>query len=110
MRTSRRRRSPPSPTSGGTSTRAARRSWGAAPGGRLSAPGLQGPPAALLTGQRDGEPTTLTVSDAATGRVVLSRRVGPGPFELALVAPPVYGPLARAAEYIVSCDRPRPLP
>jgi hypothetical protein len=75
-------------------------------------PGLQGPPAALLSGERpaDEGPATLTVADAATGNVVLTRRIEPGPFEIAIVGRPVYGPLARAAEYVLSCDRPKALP
>jgi hypothetical protein len=78
----------------------------------LIVPGLQGPPAALLSGERPGDagPTALTVRDAATGKILLTRRVDPGAFEVAIVGRPVYGPLERAAEYVLSCDRPKALP
>lgn len=79
---------------------------------RLLVPGLEGPPVALLTGQRLGDagPTALTVRDAETGRVLLERTLAPGPFELAIVPVPVYGPLPRPREVVLSCDRPQPLP
>jgi hypothetical protein len=79
---------------------------------RLVVPGLQGPPVALLRGQRLGEggPTRLAVRDAETGRVLLERTLVPGPFELAIVPVPVYGPLPRPREVVLSCDRPQPLP
>ncbi len=78
---------------------------------RLVVPGLQGPPAALLRGERQeaAGPTTVTVTDAETGRVLVSRRLEPGPFELAVVAVPVYGPLPRPREIVLSCDRPQRL-
>ncbi len=84
----------------------------AGPGARLVIPGLQGPPVALLRGRRfDPEgPTTVTVRDAETGRVLLSRRVEPGRFELAIVPVPVHGPLPRPREVILTCDRPVALP
>lgn len=84
----------------------------AGPEARLIIPGLQGPPAALLRGQRqhlDG-PTTLTVRDAETGQVLLTRHLEPGNFELAIVPVPVYGPLPRPREVVLSCDRPQALP
>ena len=83
----------------------------AGPTARLIVPGLQGPPVALLRGERQASagPTTLTVTDAETGRLLVSRRLEPGPFELAVVAVPVYGPLPRPREVVLSCDRPQAL-
>ena len=80
----------------------------AGPEARLLIPGLEGPPAALLRGQRQHVegPTTLTVRDAETGAVLLTRRLVPGLFELAIVPVPVYGPLPRPREVVLSCDRP----
>lgn len=79
---------------------------------RLVVPGLAGPPVALLSGQRLGDagPTALTVRDAETGRLLLERTVVPGPFEIAVVPVPVYGPLPRPRTVVLSCDRPQPLP
>jgi hypothetical protein len=79
---------------------------------RLIVPGLDGPPAAFLFGERPGEggPTTLSVTETVTGRVVVSRTIEPGSFDLAIVDLPVYGPLERPKEYVVSCDRTVPLP
>ena len=84
----------------------------AGPAAHLIVPGLDGPPAAFLVGERQafGGPTTLTVTDVITGRVVVSRTIVPGPFELGIVDLPVYGPLERPREYVLSCDRPTPLP
>jgi hypothetical protein len=84
----------------------------AGPEARLIIPGLQGPPVALLRGERQHTegPTTVTVRDAETGRVLLTRRIVPGPFELAIVPVPVYGPLPRPREVVLSCDRPQALP
>ncbi len=84
----------------------------AGPEARLVVPGLEGPPVALLKGRRleSGGPTTLTVRDAETGRTLVSRRLGPGPFELAIVPVPVFGPLPRPRELVLSCDRPEALP
>lgn len=78
----------------------------------LVVPGLEGPPVALLTGERDAEagPTTLRVSDAASGEPVLERAIAPGPFEIAIVPRTVFGPLPKPAAYLLSCDRPVPLP
>jgi len=78
----------------------------------LIIPGLQGPPVALLRGQRQHMegPTTLTVRDGETGRALLTRRLEPGVFELAIIPVPVYGPLFRPREVVLSCDRPEPLP
>ena len=84
----------------------------AGPEARLIIPGLQGPPVALLRGQRQHleGPTTLTVRDVETGRVLLTRRLDPGAFELAIIPVPVFGPLLRPREVVLSCDRPQPLP
>lgn len=83
----------------------------AGPSARLVVPGLEGPPVALLRGERTatGGPTTLTATDAETGQVLLFRRVEPGPFELAIVPVPVFGPLPRPREVVLSCDRPEAL-
>jgi len=84
----------------------------AGPSARLVVPGLVGPPAVSLAGERDADagPTTLRAMDGASGDVLLSRSVGPGPFEVVIVPRPVFGPLARPAVFVLSCDRPRPLP
>ena len=82
------------------------------PEARLIVPGLQGPPVALLRGIRhdlEGA-TTLTVRDAETGRTVLERRIEPGEVEIALLPHPVYGPLPRPRELVLSCDRPEAVP
>jgi len=83
----------------------------AGPSARLVIPGLEGPPVALVRGERTatGGPTTLTATDAETGEVLLSRRVLPGPFELAIVPVLVYGPLPRPREVVLTCDRPEAL-
>jgi len=83
----------------------------AGPEARLVIPGLEGPPVALLRGERTatGGPTTITATDAETGEVLLSRRVRPGPFELAIVPVTVYGPLPRPREVVLTCDRPEAL-
>ncbi|KAA0256680.1 MAG: hypothetical protein EDX89_00855 [Acidobacteria bacterium] len=84
----------------------------AGPAARLVVPGLEGPPVALLSGERPGDagPTTLTVREERSGRLLLERRVPPGRFELALADSLVYGPLERPRELVLSCDRPVPLP
>ncbi|MCE7960294.1 MAG: hypothetical protein DYH06_20525, partial [Acidobacteria bacterium ACB2] len=63
-------------------------------------------------GERPGDagPTTLTVREERSGRLLLERRVPPGRFELALADSLVYGPLERPRELVLSCDRPVPLP
>ena len=83
----------------------------AGPEARLIIPGLQGPPVALLRGLRQHQegPTTLTVRDVETGRILLTRHLEPGNFELAIVPVPVYGPLPRPREVVLSCDRPQAL-
>ncbi len=84
----------------------------AGPEARLVVPGLEGPPVALLAGERDGEAgaTTLRVREAETGATVLTRVLAPGPFELAIVPRTIVGPLPKPVVYILSCDRPVPLP
>lgn len=84
----------------------------AGPSAHLVVPGLVGPPVAFLEGERpeDGGATTLTVREARTGRFVMSQKVEPGAFELMLADAPVFGPLERSEEYVLSCDRPVPLP
>lgn len=82
------------------------------PEARLIVPGLQGPPVSLLRGVRyDHEgATTLRARDAETGQIVLERRIEPGAFEVALLAHPVYGPLPKPRELVLSCDRPEAVP
>ncbi len=84
----------------------------AGPEARLIIPGLEGPPVALLRGQRqhtEGS-TILTVRDGETGRTLLTRHLAPGAFELAIIPVPVFGPLPRPREVVLSCDRPQALP
>lgn len=83
----------------------------AGPNARLIVPGLQGPPVALLRGEREAVegPARLTVTDVESGTVLVSRLVSPGPFELAIVPAPVYGPLPRPREVVLTCDRPQRL-
>ncbi len=84
----------------------------AGPAARLLVPGLEGPPVAVLLGERDtnaGE-TTLTVTEEATREVVLSRKIPPGPFDLAIVPRTLYGPLPGPTWFVLSCDRPMELP
>jgi hypothetical protein len=50
------------------------------------------------------------VTDSVTGRLHVSRRIEPGPFQLGIVPTPVFGPLDGPRSYLISCDRPRPLP
>jgi hypothetical protein len=84
----------------------------AGPGARLVVPGIEGPPVALIAGDRDGDAgeTTLRVTEAVTGETVLTRTIAPGPFELAIVPRTFVGPLPQPNVYILSCDRPVPLP
>ncbi|HVO50907.1 MAG TPA: hypothetical protein VMV60_07935 [Thermoanaerobaculia bacterium] len=84
----------------------------AGPSARLIVAEDQGPLAATLSGERAGDagPTTLTVSDAGSGRVLLTRAVEPGPFDLTILDRPVYGPMPGPAEYVIACDRPVDLP
>jgi 4-amino-4-deoxy-L-arabinose transferase-like glycosyltransferase len=82
------------------------------PSAILIVPGDHGPPAAFLAGERPGDagPTVLRVTEAATKRVLVTRTIEPGPFELAIIPTPVFGPLEGPRLYTISCDRPRPLP
>jgi hypothetical protein len=84
----------------------------AGPAARLVVPGIEGPPVAVLSGERDADagPTTLSIADAATGEVVLRRAVAPGLFEIAIVPRTIYGPLPQPVCWILSCDRPKSLP
>ncbi|HEV8267485.1 MAG TPA: hypothetical protein VGR00_04600, partial [Thermoanaerobaculia bacterium] len=84
----------------------------AGPSAHLLVPGLEGPPVALLSGERppEGGEMTLRVTDHRSGKEILSRRIVPGPFEVALVSPPVFGPLPSPVELVLSCDHPIPLP
>lgn len=84
----------------------------AGPGARLIVAGLEGPPAALLRGVRQEHegPTTLTARDVETGRLLLERRIEPGEFEVVILPVPVYGPLPRPREVVISCDRPEAVP
>jgi hypothetical protein len=84
----------------------------AGPSARILVAQDQGPLAATLSGERPGDavPTTLTVAEADTGRILVSRIVEPGPFDLTILDRPVYGPMRGPAEYVVSCDRPVDLP
>jgi hypothetical protein len=78
---------------------------------RLIVPGLEGPPAALLMGERPGDAgsTTIRVVDAFNGSLILTKRIEPGPFDLAIIAPHTIGPLPRPREYLITCDRTSPL-
>lgn len=84
----------------------------AGPSARLVVPGLEGPPVALLAGERDGDagPTTIRVADAASGELVLERTLDPGHFEVAIVPRTIFGPLPQPVVWVLSCDRPKPLP
>lgn len=84
----------------------------AGPSARLLVAQDQGPLAATLSGDRPGAagPTTLTVTEAASGRVLVSRVVSPGPFDLTVLDRPVYGPMPGPGEYVIACDRPVDLP
>jgi hypothetical protein len=84
----------------------------AGPSAHLIVAGDQGPPAATLSGERPGYggATTLTVAEATSGRVLVSRKVEPGPFELTILDRPVLGPMPGPAEYVIACDRTVDLP
>src|SRR5664279_1240632 len=84
----------------------------AGPAAHLYVPADQGPLCAVLSGDRPagaGE-TTLRVTEAGSGRLMLTRRIAPGPFDLAIVPRAVVGPMSGPAEYVIACDRPRDLP
>jgi hypothetical protein len=80
------------------------------PSAELLVPGLEGPPAAFLTGERTGPATRLTVKDLASGQTLVERVVEPGPFELAILPAQTQGPLPDVSRYAISCDTPLPLP
>jgi hypothetical protein len=79
----------------------------AGPSARLIVAADQGPPAATLSGERPGYggATTLTVTEAVSGRILVSRTVEPGPFELTILDRPVFGPMPGPAQYVIACDR-----
>jgi hypothetical protein len=79
----------------------------AGPSARLIVAADQGPLAATLSGERPGYggPTTLTVTQASSGRVLSSRTIEPGPFDLTILDRPVFGPMPGPAEYVIACDR-----
>jgi hypothetical protein len=54
--------------------------------------------------------TTLRARDAETGQIVLERRIDPGEFEVAFLPQPIYGPLPKPRELVLSCDRPEAVP
>ncbi|GEM_PF-1098027 len=84
----------------------------AGPAAHLYVPADQGPLCAVLSGDRPAEAgdTTLRVTEAGSGREILTRRIAPGPFDLAIVPRAVVGPMPGPAEYVLACDRPRDLP
>ncbi len=84
----------------------------AGPVARLYVPADQGPLCAVLSGERPGDvgETTLRVTEAASGRLLLERRITPGPFDIAIVPRAIFGPMPGPTEYILSCDRPKDLP
>ena len=84
----------------------------AGPSARLLVPQDQGPLAATLSGERPGYagPATLTVSEAGSGRILVTRLLETGPFELTVLDRPVFGPMPGPGVYVISCDRPVDLP
>jgi hypothetical protein len=84
----------------------------AGPSARLLVPQDQGPLAATLSGERPGYagPATLTVSEAGSGRILVTRLLEPGPFELTVLDRPVFGPMPGPGAYVISCDRVVDLP
>ncbi len=84
----------------------------AGPAAHLYVPADQGPLCAVLSGERPGDSgeTTLRVTEARSGRLLSERRIGPGPFDLAIVPRAIFGPMPGPSEYILSCDRPKDLP
>jgi hypothetical protein len=78
----------------------------------LFVPQDQGPLCAVLAGDRPEEAgeTTLRVTEAPSGRLVLERKLAPGPFDVAIVPRAVFGPMPGPSEYVISCDRPKALP
>ena len=84
----------------------------AGPSARVLVAQDQGPLAATLSGERPGDagPTVVTVAEAASGRVLVSRVVEPGPFDITILDRPVVGPMPGPGEYVISCDRTVDLP
>jgi hypothetical protein len=84
----------------------------AGPSARLLVAQDQGPLSATLAGERPGTagPTTLTVSEAGTGRILVTRVLEPGAFDVTILDRPVFGPMPGPAEYVITCDRPVDLP
>jgi len=84
----------------------------AGPAAHLYVPADQGPLCAVLSGDRPAEAgeTILRVTEAGSGRLILTRQVAPGPFGLAIVPRAVVGPMPGPAEYVLACDRPKDLP
>ncbi|HMA28919.1 MAG TPA: hypothetical protein VKS23_03580 [Thermoanaerobaculia bacterium] len=84
----------------------------AGPAAHLYVPADQGPLCAVLSGERPGDvgETTLRVTEAASGRLLLERRMAPGPFDLTIVPRAIFGPMPGPSEYVLSCDRPKDLP
>ena len=84
----------------------------AGPAAHLYVPADQGPLCAVLSGERPGDAgeTTLRVTEAGSGRLLLERRIAPGPFDLAIVPRAIFGPMPGPSEYVLSCDRPKDLP
>jgi hypothetical protein len=82
------------------------------PAAHLYVPADQGPLCAVLSGERPGDvgETTLRVTEAGSGRLLLERRITPGPFDLAIVPRAIFGPMPGPSEYVLSCDRPKDLP
>ena len=84
----------------------------AGPAAHLYVPADQGPLCAVLSGERPGDAgeTTLRVTEAGSGRLLVEHRIGPGPFDLAIVPRAIFGPMPGPSEYVLSCDQPKDLP
>jgi hypothetical protein len=78
----------------------------------LYVPADQGPLCAVLSGERPGDvgETRLRVTEAGSDRLLLERRIAPGPFDLAIVPRAIFGPMPGPSEYVLSCDRAKDLP
>jgi hypothetical protein len=84
----------------------------AGPNAHLYVPADQGPLCAVLSGERpeDAGETILRVREAGSERLLLERRIAPGPFDFAIVPRAIYGPMPGPSEYVLTCDRPKVLP
>ncbi|MFI5119274.1 MAG: hypothetical protein ACHQM4_02625 [Thermoanaerobaculia bacterium] len=84
----------------------------AGPAAHLYVPADQGPLCAVLSGERPGDAgeTKLQVTESGSGRLLLERRIAPGPFDIAIVPRGICGPMPGPSEYVLSCDRPKDLP